>query len=93
MVERIDSPPRMEEAASLLKLSSRGLRRKLAESGASYQALLDAIRLSIARRLIRETSASIASIGYELGFNHPSDFGRAFKKWTGESPSAYRQIE
>ena len=84
--ERISDPPKLDDAAALLQLSPRGLRRKLAEADTSFQELLDSVRLSIARRLILETDQSIASIGYELGFTHPSDFGRAFKKWTGRSP-------
>ena len=80
LVEQIASPPKLDEAAQILGLSSRGLRRKLAESGTTYQGILDAVRLAMARRLIRETDAPIASIAYELGFTHPSDFGRAFKK-------------
>lgn len=91
LVDHLASPPKLDEAARVLGISPRGLRRKLAESGTTYQGVLDSVRLTMARRLIRETDAPISSIAYELGFAHASDFGRAFKKWTGLAPTAYRQ--
>ncbi len=91
LIDQVASPPKLDEAAQILGLSSRGLRRKLAESGTTYQGILDSVRLAMAKRLIKETDAPIASIGYELGFTHPADFGRAFKKWSGQPPSVYRE--
>ena len=90
LVDQVASPPSLDEAAQILGLSSRSLRRKLASTGTTYQRVLDAVRLAVAQRLIRETESSISSIAYELGFSHPSDFGRAFKKWSGITPLAYR---
>lgn len=91
LLDHLSAPPRLDDAARLLNLSPRSLRRKLSESGTTYQGVLDSVRMAVASRLIRETDTPIAAIGYELGFVHPSDFGRAFKKWTGQPPSAYRQ--
>ena len=91
LLDHLAAPPKLDDAARILNLSPRSLRRKLAESGTSYQGVLDAVRLAVASRLIRETDRPIAAIGYELGFTNPSDFGRAFKKWSGQPPSAYRQ--
>ena len=91
LIDRIASPPKLDEAAKLLGLSARGLRRKLEQSGTSYQKLLDSLRARIASRLLRDTDEPVSSIAYELGFDNPSDFGRAFKRWTGQSPSSLRQ--
>lgn len=91
LADQITSPPKLDDAARMLNLSPRGLRRKLAQSGTTYQGILDSVRLAIAKRLIRESDLPIASIAYELGFTHPSDFGRAFKKWCGQPPSFYRR--
>jgi AraC-like DNA-binding protein len=90
LIDEIASPPRLDDAAKLLGVSSRGLRRKLEQSGTSYQKLLDSVRLNMAKKLLKETSASISSISYELGFENASDFGRAFKRWCGQSPSSFR---
>ena len=90
LIDQIVSPPKLDDAAKLLGVSSRGLRRKLEHSGTSYQKILDSVRLKMATKLIKESDAPIASIAYELGFGSSSDFGRAFKKWSGRSPSSIR---
>ncbi len=90
VLDHLSSPPNLEQAAGMLGLSGRNLRRKLQESGTTYQSILDGARQRLATKLLLETDESVASIAYELGFEHPSHFGRAFKKWTGQSPSAYR---
>lgn len=90
VIDRIASPPKLDDVARILGVSARSLRRKLALSDTSYQKLLDSVRLTMATRLIKETKAPIATIGYELGFSNASDFGRAFKKWSGQPPSSLR---
>jgi len=90
LIEHVASPPKLDDAARMLGISSRGLRRKLAQSNTSYQKLLDAVRAKLATKLLRDSTASIATIAYELGFDNSSDFTRAFKKWEGLSPSAFR---
>ena len=91
LVEQITSPPTLDEAARALNLSSRGLRRKLAEAGTSYQKLLDEVRLRLATRMLTETAMPIATVAYQLGFSNASDFARAFKRWSGKPPSTLRQ--
>ena len=90
LIEQIASPPKLEAASRQLGLSSRSLRRRLAESGTSYQKLLDGVRARMARQLITETTTPISTIADELGFGNPSDFARAFKRWTGQTPSSLR---
>lgn len=91
LIEHLSSPPRLGETARILGLSDRGLRRKLAQSGTTYQKLLDGIRLKVATRLLKETSEPLASVAYELGYENASDFGRAFKKWSGMTPLKVRK--
>ena len=91
LIDHISSPPKLDDAASLLGVSPRGLRRKLAEFGTSYRKLLDSVRLKMALRLLTETDTPVSAIGYELGFDNASDFGRAFKRWSGQSPSSVRR--
>lgn len=91
LINRVASPPKLDDAAKLLGVSSRGLRRKLEESGTTYHNILDSVRLKMATKLIKETDAPISSIAYELGFSSASDFGRAFKKWSGQSPASIRK--
>ncbi len=91
LIEHLASPPKLDDAARLLGVSSRGLRRKLAASGTGYQKLLDSVRLKMALRLLTGTEMPVSSIGYELGFENASDFGRAFKRWSGQSPASMRR--
>lgn len=90
LIDQIASPPKLDDAAKLLGVSSRGLRRKLEQSGTTYHKVLDSVRLKMAVKLIKETDTPISSIAYELGFDNASDFGRAFKKWSGQPPSSIR---
>jgi AraC-like DNA-binding protein len=92
LLDHISSPPRLDQAADILHLSPRSLRRKLQQSGTTYQSILDAVRLRLATRLLRETREPVSAIAYEIGFESPSHFGRAFKTWTGQSPSSYRNV-
>lgn len=88
--KHISSPPTVEQSASILGVSSRSLRRHLQNADTSYTALLNNVRHRLAAKLLVETEAPISSIAYEVGFDNPSHFGRAFKQWTGRSPSEFR---
>ncbi|NIB41511.1 AraC family transcriptional regulator [Pseudomaricurvus alkylphenolicus] len=90
LIDQIASPPKLNQVAKMLGISDRGLRRKLAESGTTYQKILDSIRIKMGIKLLKETDEPISSIAYELGFSNASDFGRAFKRCSGLSPSSVR---
>lgn len=82
--------PDLESAARTLHTSSRSLRRHLAEMGSGYQQVLDEVRRSLALEYLTTTHLPLYEIAYLLGFSDPSNFRRAFKKWTGKLPSDYR---
>lgn len=84
------SSPPLNEVARVMAMSSRNLQRALRESGTSYQALLDEVRRDVAIQHLSHSSASVGQIGFLLGFSEPSAFHRAFRRWTGKAPSAYR---
>lgn len=83
--------PQMPQVAAMLNVSSRTYRRRLADAGTSFQALLDTVRAEHATRYLRETRMPIASIAYRLGFNDPSNFRRAYRRWTGQAPGDVRR--
>jgi len=85
-----DGEPSAERIAQTLHLSLRSLQRHLAEEGTSYEALLGETRHALALRHMRDPRCSISEIAYLLGFSDSSSFGRAFKRWTGQTPSQYR---
>ncbi|SDU10308.1 helix-turn-helix domain-containing protein [Halopseudomonas salegens] len=79
-----------ELVAAPFNMSPRHLRRKLSAVQTTYERLLDEVRMEIAIRLIREARLSLGRIAYELGFLDPSSFTRAFRRWTGMSPTAFK---
>lgn len=86
-----DGPPAANDIAADMHMSTRTLQRKLADNGIRYQDLLDSTRRDLALRYVVEGGRSMTDISFTLGFAGQSSFTRAFKRWTGASPSDYRQ--
>jgi AraC-like DNA-binding protein len=82
----------MESAAAGLGTSARSLRRRLADEGKSYSDVLSDALATIAKTFLRGQRHTIQEVAYEMGFSDPSTFHRAFKRWTGTTPSAYRAL-
>ena len=83
--------PSAERIASALHLSLRSLQRKLAAEDSSYDDLLNDTRRELALSYARDPSYSVSEATYLLGFSDTSSYSRAFKRWTGQSPSQFRQ--
>jgi len=79
-----------EDLARDLHMSRRSLQRRLAEADASYQSLVDDTRRDMALRYIQDPAKSATDITFLLGYSQQSAFTRAFRRWTGMSPSEYR---
>ncbi|HEX6240654.1 MAG TPA: helix-turn-helix transcriptional regulator, partial [Polyangiales bacterium] len=82
--------PDMPEVARALALSERSLRRRLAEEGWSFAAVLLEFRQLLARQLLVDSALPIKQVAEKAGFTSCAAFFRAFKRWTGESPAAFR---
>lgn len=82
--------PGGETLALSLNMAEATLRRRLKLEGTNYQAIRDALRRDIAIAHLADTTQTLAEISRTLGFAEPSAFHRAFRKWTGVRPSAYR---
>ncbi len=80
------------ELADALRLSSRSLQRRLAETGATFRGLVRAVRVEAAAWLLRESSHRLTDIGYACGFADSAHFSRDFKRSTGVPPSTYRGL-
>ncbi|WP_394559923.1 AraC family transcriptional regulator [Aquipseudomonas alcaligenes] len=82
--------PSAEALAHGLHLSLRSLQRHLSDEGSSYEQVLADTRRGLAQNHLRQDDCSISEVAYLLGFSDSSSFSRAFKRWTGQSPSQYR---
>lgn len=80
----------IELGAEIAGTSPRTLRRRLHHEGTSWRQVVDGVRLERSAELLQNSPLSIAQISLELGYSDPAHFTRAFRRWTGESPSAYR---
>jgi AraC-like DNA-binding protein len=82
--------PSIEMIAERLGMGARTLQRRLAEAGTTHQELLNLMRREMARDLLRDDNIGINEIAYLLGYSERSAFHRAFKRWYGVAPAAFR---
>lgn len=87
--ERLREGADLAALAAPLRMSPRTLQRRLREEGTSLAALVDEVRRSRAEALLRANLA-IGEIAYLLGYSEASAFHRAFRRWTGGTPEAFR---
>ena len=78
------------DTARSLGLSPRTLQRRLARLGTSYEEQLDLWRHAQARLHLGGSSVPVASVSRALGYGHPAHFVRAFRRWEGRTPLAFR---
>jgi AraC-like DNA-binding protein len=83
--------PSLTETARELALSERTLRRRLADEGTSFGALVVRVQTQLAVDLLADTDLSVEEVAAELGYAEIASFSRAFRRWTGQPPSAFRQ--
>jgi AraC-like DNA-binding protein len=80
----------MDEVAAELALSRQTLFRRLKAEGATFEKVLDELRHRMALDYLSARKVSVNEAAYLVGFSDPAAFSRAFKRWTGMSPSALR---
>lgn len=81
---------RLPIVAQRLGTSERTLHRRLADEGTSFAALLDEARRDRASLLLEDRHLSCSEIAFLLGYTETAPFFRAFKRWTGQTPQAWR---
>lgn len=82
--------PTRERIAQRLKMSGRTLQRRLNDWGITFEEIVDEYRRERAVKQITRSDRSILEIAYSLGYSDSSHFTRAFRRWTGLSPKAFR---
>ncbi|MGE8496035.1 MAG: AraC family transcriptional regulator [Pseudomonas sp.] len=85
--------PDLNEVAARLQLPTWTLRRKLAEEGTQFRAILNDTRRDLAIAYIRDTELAFGEIAYLLGFASAEAFQRAFKRWNQQTPGEFRRAQ
>jgi AraC-like DNA-binding protein len=86
-----DGMPSLVEVAKALRMSPRTLKRRLAEHGTTYSTLRDDVRRQRALLLLDNRTLTVGDVAARLGYSELPNFTRAFRKWTGVTPLAYRE--
>ncbi len=86
-----DGVPQLADVAARLGMGTRTLQRRLAEGGRNYLKLVSVAQRELAQELVKETGYSLSEIAFLTGFSEQSAFTRAFKRWEGLTPGAFRQ--
>lgn len=84
--------PSIDQTAEQLQCSTRTLQRRLREEGTSFQNILEDIRRELAIRFVKKRQNKLTEIASFLGYSDPRVFRRAFKRWTGFTPTAYADL-
>ncbi|SAK81451.1 AraC family transcriptional regulator [Caballeronia glebae] len=87
----LPTTPTVDAVAQQLHYSVRTLCRRLEAEGTTFQAIKDEVRRDIAIQRLTRSDDALATIAYDVGFDNPTAFHRAFRHWTGSTPAAYRQ--
>jgi AraC-like DNA-binding protein len=82
--------PSLDEVAAQLSMSTQNLRRRLRKEGTSATRIKEDLLRDAAVTALVRADESVAQLAERLGFSEPSAFHRAFRRWTGSSPGAYR---
>lgn len=81
----------LDRTARLLGMSARALQRRLREEGTTFAEVLTKLRQDMAQPLLRDGRLAVSEVAFLLGYEDPSSFQRAFRRWSGVSPRAFRR--
>lgn len=86
-----EEPPRQSDLARQVNLSERTLRRRLQAQSVGFRALRNDARFERAKDMLLNSQEPIADIAQAVGYADVRTFRRAFKRWSGQTPQAFRQ--
>lgn len=81
----------IERCALKMDVSVRTLQAKLSDSDLSFSDILEEQRIALAQNYLKQEQLTLDDVAANLGYSEQSSFGRAFKRWTGQTPKQYRQ--
>lgn len=87
-----DGYPDIHLVAEAIGTSVRTLQRRLGEEGLNYARAVAQVRFEVARQRLDDPSCKLIDIALDLGYSDPAHFTRAFRRWAGVAPQAFRQL-
>lgn len=86
----VSGEPKVARLAQDLGMHERTLGRRLRAQGSSFRLVLDQVRYDAACGLLSDTNLTLSSVAFSLGYSELTAFSRAFRRWAGVSPGAWR---
>ena len=84
-------PLNIDRVAYSVRMTTRTLQRRLSDAGLTYAHVLQSVRFEVAKQLLKDPHRKIGDIARTLGYSDNAHFTRAFQRWTGLSPRAFRR--
>lgn len=84
-------PPNRAAVARRLHVSQRTLQRQLEQESTTFKVLRDGLRSDLARALLTNRALKVEAIAQSVGFEEAASFSKAFRRWSGHSPTRYRE--
>jgi AraC-like DNA-binding protein len=88
---KIDGKGFGADVAQVLAMHLRTLNRRLRDQRTTFQDVLDRVRFAVANELLEDAAAPLPRIAAALGYSEAASFVRAFRRWTGVTPGAWRR--
>jgi len=82
--------PTHASTARRMAIGQRTLQRRLREEGSSFRMIVDRERRNLALFMLKEPERRVIDVAQAVGFDDATSFSKAFRRWTGESPTAYQ---
>lgn len=86
-----EGEPSQLDVSRRLGMSERTLQRRLRAEDTSFASILDSVRAELSQLYLREATLAAGEVAFLLGYSEPSAFHRAFRRWTGVTPQAFRR--
>jgi AraC-like DNA-binding protein len=80
----------IERCAKRLGIAVRTLQQHLTKSGLQFSSMLEAQRIECAKQYLRNSDSPLCDVASMLGYSEQTSFCRAFRRWTGTTPHAFR---
>ena len=87
----LEGRPHVDWVARKMDMSGRSLQRHLSTHNTTFEAVMDRVLTRHATTRLEQGEMQITQLALQLGYADPSHFVRAFRRWTGQTPSEFRR--